>query len=100
MEKLCISLTFSKLVVGKPLITIIAFMHNYIAKYAQILEIYKKFMGNRVEKNGNRPHCGVVPKFSDLEVISLSATAKAFGFYSENYLFKQLHAEKGKIFQT
>lgn len=96
MKKLYTSLIFSKLVVAKPLITIIALMHNFIAKFAQILEIYKKFVGNRVDKNGNRPHCGVVPKFSDLEVIALSATAEAFGFDSENYLFKRLHAEKGE----
>lgn len=95
MKKLHISLIFSKLVVSKPLITIIAHMHNFIVKFAQILEIYKKFAGNRVDKNGNRPHCGVVPKFSDLEVIALSATAEAFGFDSENYLFTRLHAEKG-----
>ena len=48
-----------------------------------------------VDKHGNRPHRGVVPKFSDLEVIALSATAEAFGFDSENYLFKRLEAEKG-----
>lgn len=91
------SLIFSKLVVTKPLITIIAHMHNFIVKFAQILDIYKKFAGNRVDKNGNRPHCGVVPKFSDLEVIALSATAEAFGFDSENYLFKRLHSEKGNL---
>lgn len=95
MKKLHISLKFSKLVVTKPLNTSLALMHNFIVKFAKILDIYKKFAGNRVDKNGNRPHCGVVPKFSDLEVIALSATAEAFGFDSENYLFKRLNAEKG-----
>lgn len=87
MKKLHISLIISKLVLTKPLVTIIVLMHNFIVKFAQILEIYKKFAGNR-------PHCGVVPKFSDLEVIALSATAEAFGFDSENYLFMRLNAEK------
>lgn len=96
MKKLHISLIFSKLVVSKPLVTIITLMHNFIVKFAQILEIYKKFAGNRVDKNGNRPHCGVVPKFSDLEVMALSATAEAFGFDSEIYLFRRLHSEKGE----
>ncbi len=90
------SLMFSKLVVTKPLITIITLMHNLIIRFEQILGIYEKFAGNRVDKNGNRPHRGVVPKFSDLEVIALSATAEAFGFDSENYLFKRLNAEKGE----
>ena len=48
MEKLHISLIFSKLVVTKPLITIIALMHNFIVKFGKILDIYKKFAGNRV----------------------------------------------------
>ncbi len=95
MKKLYILLIFSKLVVAKPSITIIEHMHNFIVKFGKILDIFKKFAGNRVDKNGNRPHCGVIPKFSDLEVIALSATAEAFGFDSENYLFKRLDAEKG-----
>lgn len=98
MKKLHILLIFSKLVVTKPLITIIAHMYNFIAKFGKILDIFKEFAGNRVDKNGNRPHCGVVPKFSDLEVIALSATAEAFGFDSENYLFKRLNAEKADAF--
>ena len=74
MKKLHISLIFSKLVVTKPLITIIALMHNFIVKFGKILDIYKKFAGNRVNVLGNVPRRGVVPKFSDLEVIALSAS--------------------------
>lgn len=85
---------FSNLVVAKPFITILTLMHNFIAKFRKILDIFKEYAGNRVDENGNRPHCGVVPKFSDLEVIALSVTAEAFGFDSENYLFKRLEAEK------
>ncbi|WMI41425.1 IS982 family transposase [Parabacteroides distasonis] len=96
MGKLHILLIFSKLVVFKLLTTIALHMHNFIVKFAQILEIYKNFAGNRVDKNGNRPHRGVIPKFSDLEVIALSTTAEAFGFDSENYLFKRLNAHKGE----
>lgn len=36
---------------------------------------------------------GVVPKFSDLEVIALSITAEAFHIDSENYLFYRLNHE-------
>ena len=93
MEKLYISLIFSKLVVTKPLITIIALMHNFIVKFGKILDIYKKFAGNRVNVLGNVPRRGVVPKFSDLEVIALSATAEVFGIDSENYLFYRLKNE-------
>ena len=93
-------LIFSKLAVINRLtaITLITLhMHNFIAKFAQILDIYKEFAGNRVDKNGNYPRrCGQGPKFSDLEVIALSTTAEAFGIDSENCLFTRLHAEKGE----
>ncbi|MEG2491295.1 MAG: IS982 family transposase, partial [Alistipes sp.] len=40
-----------------------------------------------VNSQGNIPRCGVVPKFSDLEVIALSLTAETLSIDSENYLF-------------
>lgn len=95
MEKLYISLIFSKLVVTKPLITIIALMHNFIVKFGKILDIFKEFAGNRVNSLGNVPRRGVVPKFSDLEVMALSTTAEIFGIDSENYLFHRLNIECG-----
>ena len=55
--------------------------------------ICKDFAGNRVNELGNVPRCGVVPKFSDLEVIALGITDEAFGSDSENYLFHRLHHE-------
>lgn len=97
MEKLRILLIFSKLVEYKTLITIIAHMHNFIAKFERILGILKKFAGNRVTEAGNLPRRGAVPKFSDLEVIALSATAESFGIDSENCLFKRLEAGKGDL---
>lgn len=96
-KKLHISLIISKLVVSKSLITIIALMHNFIVKFGIILDIVKKFAGNRVTESGNLPRRGVVPKFSDLEVIALSQTAESYGIDSENYLFKRLENEKGDL---
>lgn len=43
--------------------------------------------------HGNVPRRGVVPRFSDLEVLALSATAEVFGIDSENYLFHRLKNE-------
>ncbi|MEY8685444.1 hypothetical protein AB9N12_04635 [Bacteroides sp. AN502(2024)] len=97
MKKLYLFLIFSKLLVFKALITIITVMHDFIVKFGKMLDIFKEFAENRVDKNGNHPHCGVVPKFSDWEVTALSTIAEAFGFDSENYLFKRLHAEKGDV---
>ena len=93
MEKLHNSQIISKLVVTKLLSTIALLMRNFIANFVRILGICKDFAGNRVNGHGNVPRCGVVPKFSDLEVIALGITAEAFGFDSENLLFHRLHNE-------
>lgn len=93
MEKLHNSQVISKLVVDKLLRTITLLMRNFIANFVRILGICKDFAGNRVNEHGNVPRCGVVPKFSDLEVIALGITAEAFGFDSENFLFHRLHHE-------
>lgn len=90
MKKLRILLIFSKLVVTKPLITIIALMHNFIVKFGKILDIFKKFAGNRVNELGNVPRCGVVPKFSDLCIdskpvkVCLNARAKRCAMGRDN----------------
>lgn len=68
-------------------------MRNFIANFVGILGICKDFAGNRVNELGNVPICGVVPKFSDLEVIALGITTKDFGFDSEILLFHCLHHE-------
>ena len=68
-------------------------MHNFVAKFGKILEICKKFAGNLVNERGNVPRCGVVPTFSDLEVVALSITAEAYSIDSENCLFNRLAME-------
>lgn len=93
MKKLHNWRIISKLVVTTPLTTIILLMRNIIANFIRILGICKDFAGNRVNELGNVPRCGVVPKFSDLEVIALGITDEAFGSDSENYLFHRLHHE-------
>ena len=68
-------------------------MRNFVAKFGKILEICKKFAENQVNERGNVTRCGVVPTFSDLEVVALSITAEAFSIDCENYLFKRLNSE-------
>ena len=93
MKKLHISLIFSNLVVSKLLSTIIVDMRNFVTNFRKILEICKQFAGNRVNEKGNVPRRGVVPTFSDLEVVALSITAEAFSIDSENYLFNRLNSD-------
>ncbi len=93
MKKLHKPQIISKLVVTKLLSTIALLMRNFMANFFRILGICKDFAGNRVNELGNVPRCGVVPKFSDLEVVALGITAEAFGFDSENLLFHRLRHE-------
>ena len=58
-------------------------MYNFCAKFRQILDICKCHSENLVNSRGNVPRVGVVPRFSDLEVIALSLTAEALGIDSE-----------------
>jgi len=87
------SLIFSNLVVLQSLSTNIIVMHNFVTKFGKVLEICKQFAGNRVNEKGNIARCGVVPTFSDFEVVALSLTSEAFGLDSENYLFNRLNRE-------
>jgi len=47
-------------------------MHNLYANFVRILEICKHFSKDLVNDKGNIPRRGVVPRFSDLEVVALS----------------------------
>lgn len=87
------SLIISNLMEAKLLNSIYLLMRNFIANSVRILGICKDLAGNRVNELGRVPRCGVVPKFSDLEVIALGFTAETFRSNSENYRFYRLHHE-------
>lgn len=89
IKNLYISLIFSKLVVTKLLITINS-MYNLYAIFVRFLDISKQLADNLVNESGNVPRCGVVPIFSDLEIIALSLTSEAIGIDSESFLFSKL----------
>ena len=88
-KKLCILLIFSKLKVPKLLIDKYR-MHNLYAIFAKFLNICKQVSGNLVNESGNIPRRGVVPRFSDLEVIALNMTSEAIGIDSESLLLAKL----------
>ena len=85
-KKLYILLIFSNLVVSKTLSSNHR-MHNLYTKFVKILEICKQFSENLVNESGNVPRRGLVPKFSDLEVVALSLTAETESIDSEKWLF-------------
>ena len=93
MKKLFILLIFSILRLTKPLIYN-KDMHNLYTIFVKYLNICKSFAGELVNVKGNINRKGVIPRFSDLEVIALSMTAETLGIDSENYLFSQLSHHK------
>ena len=96
-KKLHISLIFSNLVKSKPLSTNPRICNLY-TKFVKILEICKQFSHNLVNKQGNIPRRGPMPKFSDLEVVALSLTAESESIDSEKWLFDyKLQEYKDKI---
>ncbi|KAA6300015.1 MAG: hypothetical protein EZS26_003847 [Candidatus Ordinivivax streblomastigis] len=50
-----------------------------------MLDICKQFGKEFTNERGNIPRCGVVPRFSDLEIVALSLTAEALSIDSRHY---------------
>ena len=96
-KKLHILLIFSNFVVEIKSKSQENHMYNFCAKFRQILDICKRHSENLVNSLGNVPRVGVVPRFSDLEVIALSLTTEALGIDSENCLFHRLSLCKDEI---
>ena len=80
---------FSKLKVTKLLIDQYR-MHNLYAIFAKLLNICKQIAGNLVNESGNVPRRGVVPKFSDLEVVALNMASEAVGIDSESLVLSEI----------
>ena len=95
-KKLCILLIFSKLKAAKLLIDKYR-MHNLYAIFAKILNICKQVAGNLVNESGNVPRKGVVPRFSDLEIMALNMTSEAVGIDSESLLFAKLQEYSNEL---
>ena len=72
-------------------------MHNLYAIFAKLLNICKQIAGNLVNESGNVPRRGVVPKFSDLEVVALNMASEAVGIDSESLLFAKLQEYRAEM---
>ncbi len=73
-------------------------MHNIKVNFDKIIEVIKDILKEELTVQNNFKRRGVVPRFSDLEVIALSLTAESLGIDSENYLFSKLVAEYRAVF--
>jgi hypothetical protein len=65
-------------------------MHDLRTNFDKMLDICKQKGKRFTNEQGNVPRPGVVPRFSDLEVIALSLTAESLSIDSENLLFCKL----------
>ncbi|MBL7046804.1 MAG: IS982 family transposase [Candidatus Marinimicrobia bacterium] len=68
-------------------------MHNLKKNFDRVLPIVQELLINDLDKVGNIPKPGPKPKFSDVEVITLSLVSDSLLIDSEHYLFKKLHSE-------
>lgn len=67
------------------------------ANFVKILDVSKSFSKKLVNEQGNVPPPGVIPKFSDLDVIALNLTTERMSIDSENYLFALLEDYKNEM---
>ncbi len=68
-------------------------MHNLKENFDTVLPIVQTLLQNDVNEAGNIPKPGPKPKFSDLDIITLSLISDSLFIDSEHYLFKKLHSE-------
>jgi Transposase DDE domain len=68
-------------------------MHNIKTNFDKILEVLKDILSDEINEKGNYKRRGVVPRFSDVEVMALSLTAECLSIDSENHLFSKLTSE-------
>lgn len=61
-------------------------MHNLYTKFVRN-KICKQFSHNLVNEQGNIVRCGLIPIFSDLEVVALSLAAESESIDCENCFF-------------
>lgn len=68
-------------------------MHNIRTNFDKIFGVIKDILGKEINEKGNFPRRGTRPRFSDIEVITLSLTAECLSIDSENHLFSKLIKE-------
>ena len=68
-------------------------MHNIKNTFDKFHKIILEILQSDIDKQGNFIKPGVVPKFSDIEIIALSLASECLSIDSENCLFGKLRTE-------
>lgn len=72
-------------------------MHSLYEIFAEFLNICKQVVGNLVDESGYVPRKGVVPRFSNLEILALNMISEVVDINNESLLFAKLLGYKFKI---
>lgn len=83
---------FSKLKVTKLLIDKYC-IHNLLCNIRKITG-HMQASSRKFSQSGNVPRKGVVPRFSDLEIVALNMTSETVGINSDSLLFAKLQEYK------
>ena len=67
-------------------------MHDIKKTFTKMMPFIENFSHNLFQNDGNIKRPGPKPKFSDIEVITLTITAEVLNIDSENLLFIKLNA--------
>ena len=70
----------------------------WVSIFDFIQPFVKESLSNFIDSNGNIKKVGAKPKFSDLDIITLSLVADSLSINSENLLFSKLRSEYQKDF--
>ena len=54
-------------------------MHNIKTNFDKVYIVVKNLFKDQITSEGNFLRCGVKPKFSDIEIITLSLVSEALG---------------------
>ncbi|HPC36864.1 MAG TPA: hypothetical protein P5268_09450 [Candidatus Marinimicrobia bacterium] len=73
-------------------------MHNLKTNFDRIRPIVNESLANFIDSNGNIKKVSAKPKFSDVDVITLSLVAECLSINSENLLFSKLKSEYREVF--
>jgi hypothetical protein len=75
-------------------------MHNIKSNFDKLFNVVKEIMGNEIGVDGNFLKPGPKPRFTDIEVITLSLTSECLSIDSENFLFVKLQTEYQNEFKN
>lgn len=68
-------------------------MHNIKNTFDKFYKIISEILEDKINKQGNFTKPGAIPKFSDIEIITLSLASECLSIDSENHLFGKLKTE-------